>query len=110
MVESRISVLQKRISEILSINIDNIPTDRVGLGSTVTLEDLDSGDEIIYHFVFSEDVDPEKGKISLASPIGKGLVGRSVGDEVKVVTPKGGRQFEITDLLTYHDKKETEKG
>ncbi|MBF0170335.1 MAG: transcription elongation factor GreA [Nitrospinae bacterium] len=106
MVESRISILQKRISEILSININAIPTDRVGLGSTVTLEDLDSGDEVIYHFVFSEEVDPEKGKISLASPIGKGMVGRSVGDEITVTTPKGVRKFEVVELVTYHDKKE----
>lgn len=109
MVESRISILQKRISEILAINESAIPTDRVGLGSTVTLEDLDSDEEVTYHFVFSEEVDPEKGKISLASPIGKGLVGRSVGDEVKIATPKGSREFEIVDLETYHDKKEAGK-
>jgi len=102
-VESRISQLQKRISEITSINLKAIPVDKVGLGSRLLLSDLDSGDEINYTFVFPEEVDPEKGKISLASPIGKSLVGRQEGDEVTVITPKGRRNFEIVELKTYHD-------
>lgn len=102
-VESRIAQLQKRISEITSINLKSIPEDRVGLGSRLVLSDLDSGDEVIYTFVFPEEVDPEKGKISLASPIGKSLVGKEEGDEVLVITPKGRRNFEIMDLKTLHD-------
>ena len=105
-VESRISLLTKRISEIKSVNLNAIPHDRVGLGSTVTLEDLDSGNEVVYNFVFPEEVDPEKFKISLASPIGKSLVGREEGDEVRVVTPKKGAiGFEIIKIETIHDKK-----
>ncbi|MDH5510063.1 MAG: transcription elongation factor GreA [Nitrospinota bacterium] len=102
-VESRIGQLQKRISEITSINMNAIPKDRVGLGSRLLLSDLDSGNEIVYTFVFPEEVDPEKGKISLASPIGKSLVGKEEGDEVTVITPKGRRNFEIIELKTYHD-------
>ncbi|MDH5476927.1 MAG: transcription elongation factor GreA [Nitrospinota bacterium] len=102
-VESRISQLQKRISEITSINLKAIPQGKVGLGSRLLLSDLDSGDEIVYTFVFPEEVDPEKGKISLASPIGKSLMGKEEGDEVTVVTPKGRRNFEIMELKTYHD-------
>ncbi|MDH5639344.1 MAG: transcription elongation factor GreA [Nitrospinota bacterium] len=102
-VESRIGQLQKRISEITSINMNAIPKDRVGLGSRVLLSDLDSDSEIVYTFVFPEEVDPEKGKISLASPIGKSLVGKEEGDEATVITPKGRRNFEIVELKTYHD-------
>jgi len=103
-VESRIGQLQKRISEILSINMAAIPTDRVGLGSMVKIEDINTGEEVCYTFVFPEEVDPEKGKISLASPIGKALVGRKEGDETAVTTPKGARKFEIVSLKTIHEK------
>jgi transcription elongation factor GreA len=108
-VESRISLLTKRISEIKSVNLTAIPEDRVGLGTTVTLEDIDSGDELTFHFVFPEEVDPDQGKISLASPIGKGMVGRQEGDEIRVKTPKGVRAFEIIDLVTIHEKRAAEK-
>jgi len=108
-VESRIAQLQKRISEILSINLNAIPKDRVGLGSKVSLEDLDSGEEVVFTFVFPEEVDPDLGKISLASPVGKSLVGREVGDEVLVVTPKGRKKFEIVELMTIHDQREARR-
>jgi len=102
-VESRISQLQKRISEILSINVKAIPKDKVGLGSRLVLSDLSSGEEVVYTFVFPEEVDPDNGKISLASPIGKSLIGKEEGDEALVVTPKGTRKFEIVNLKTIHD-------
>lgn len=103
-VESRIGQLQKRISEILSINTKAIPKDRIGLGSQVTLEDLDTDERVEYTFVFPEEVAPEYGKISLASPIGKSLVGKTPGDEVVVITPKGKKEYEIIDLKTIHDQ------
>ena len=103
-VESRISHLQKRISEILSINLKAIPVDKVGLGSKVKLEDLSSGDLVEYTFVFPEEVDPDKGKISLATPVGKSLVGKEEGDEVEVRAPSGVRHYEIVELNTIHDQ------
>jgi transcription elongation factor GreA len=103
-VESRIGQLQKRISEILAINLNSIPLDRVGLGSIVKLSEVSTGDEVTYTFVFPEEVDPENGRISLASPVGKALVGRKDGDEVVVSTPKGQKTFEIIELVTIHDK------
>jgi len=106
LVESRISHLQKRISEIMSINLRAIPKDRVGFGSRVRLEDLDTGDIIEYHFVFPEEVDPDNGKISLGTPIGKSLVGKEEGDEVVVSTPAGRRSYEIVGLSTIHDQAE----
>ncbi|MBI4666945.1 MAG: transcription elongation factor GreA [Nitrospinae bacterium] len=103
-VESRIGHLQKRISEILAINMSAIPQGRIGLGSVVKLTDTNTGEEVVYTFVFPEEVDPEKGKISLASPIGKALVGRREGDEVVVAMPKGQRKLEVIELTTIHDK------
>jgi transcription elongation factor GreA len=103
-VELRIGQLQKRISEILSINVKSIPLDRVGLGSKVTLEDINTGEIVKFTFVFPEEVNPEVGKISLASPIGKSLVGKMESDEVTVVTPKDRREYYIEELLTIHDQ------
>ena len=101
-VESRMGQLQKRIGEILSVNMKAIPKDRVGLGSKVKLEDIDSGEIVEYTFVFPEEVDPDVGKISLASPIGKSLVGRKEDDEVVIVTPAGRREYYIEELVTFH--------
>jgi len=103
-VESRMGQLQQRISEILSVNIKAIPKDRVGLGSKVKLENIDSGETVEYTFVFPEEVDPEAGKISLASPIGKSLVGKKEDDEVVIVTPSSRSEYSIEELVTIHDK------
>jgi transcription elongation factor GreA len=67
------------------------------------LFDLDREEELNYELVTSEEGDPDSGKISLASPIGQALIGREEGDEVRVKTPKGWRNFEIAKLRTIHD-------
>src|SRR5215210_5645706 len=98
-VQSQMAMLQKRIAEISIMNLDKIPHDRAAFGSTVHLRE-DNGDEIVYQLVMPEEADASKGMISTSSPIGRAIVGRSEGDEVKVVTPNGPRQFEITKLVT----------
>ena len=103
LVESRISMLQKRVSEISLMNLDKIPHDRVGFGSTVTLKD-ENGQTIVYQLVMPEDAAPEQGMISTASPIGRALVNKEEGDDVTVTTPNGTRQFEIVKLVTLHDE------
>lgn len=101
-VESRISMLRKRVSEIQLLNMDRIPTDRAGFGSKLTV--TENGRQLQYELVMPEDADPDKGLISVASPIGRAFVGKEEGDEVKVVTPSGSRVFEIVSLLTIHDE------
>lgn len=101
-VESRISMLRKRVSEIQLLNMDKIPADRAGFGSRLTL--VENGREFTYELVMPEDADPDKGLISVASPIGRSLVGKEEGDEVKVTTPAGQRTFEIVRLQTIHDE------
>ena len=103
LVEARISMLKKRVSEISLMNLDKIPRDKVGFGSTVHLKDL-QGQTIVYQLVMPEDADPEQGMISTASPIGRALVNKEEGDEVNVTTPNGSRRFEIVKLLTLHDE------
>ncbi|MGH8706142.1 MAG: GreA/GreB family elongation factor [Vicinamibacterales bacterium] len=105
LVEARIAMLQKRISEIALMNLERIPHGKVGFGSTVHLRDAD-GQSRVYQLVMPEDADAEKGWISTASPIGQSLLNKEEGDEVKVVTPNGPRTFEITKLSTIHDDRE----
>jgi transcription elongation factor GreA len=103
LVEARISMLQKRVSEISLINVDRIPHDRAGFGSTVHVVE-NSGDKLVFQLVMPEDADAEKGLISTTSPIGRAFLNKEEGDEVKVVTPGGTRQFEIVKLITIHDE------
>ena len=101
-VDSRISMLKRRVSEIQLMNLDRIPRDRAGFGSTVHLRDRD-GTVLIYQLVMPEDADAEKGMISTASPIGRAILNKEEGDEVKVVTPAGNKTFELLKLSTIHD-------
>lgn len=103
LVESRISLLQKRVSEISLMNLDKIPRDKTGFGSTVTLRE-DSGQTVVYQLVMPEDANVDEGLISTASPIGRALLNKEEGDEVVVKTPNGAeRRFEIVKLVTIHD-------
>ena len=101
-VQARISMLQKRVSDIQLINLDKIPHNKAAFGSTVHLRE-DTGSDVVFHLVMPEDADVDKGLISTSSPIGRAIVGKEEGDEVLVVTPNGKRSFEITKLLTVHD-------
>lgn len=102
-VDSRLSTLKKRLADLSMVDLNKIPRDRVGLGSRVTVLDLTKDEETIYKLVASEEVDPAKGHISTSSPIGKGLLGRKVGDEVSIPIPGGSRKMEILALTTIHD-------
>jgi len=102
LVEAQISLLQQRVSQISLMNLDKLPTDRAAFGSTVELKEADGGTRT-YELVMPEDADPASGLISTASPIGRALVGKEVGDEVRVPTPNGVREFEVVKLKTLHD-------
>ena len=103
LVEARISLLKKRVSDIHLMNLDKVPRDKVGFGSTVHLKD-GSGTITIYQLVMPEDADVEHGLISTASPIGRAMLNKEEGDEVTVTTPAGSRQFELVKLSTIHDE------
>lgn len=102
-VNARLGQLNGRLRELSMIDVSRIPRDRVGLGSTVVVLDVDKDEEITYTLVTSEDADVNNGKISTTSPIGKGLLGKKVGDSVKVVIPGGSREMEVLQLKTIHD-------
>ncbi len=100
-VEARVSMLRQRVSEIQLMNVDKIPRERAGFGSRLTVRE--NGRESLYELVMPEDSDPARGLISVASPIGRALVGKQQGDEVDVPTPAGLRSLEIVSLVTIHE-------
>lgn len=102
-VQARMRQVHERLSEVKSIDLSKLPIDRVAYGSSVVLFDLEKEEKITYRLVSSEESDPEKGLISTVSPIGQALMGKEEGDEVRVKTPNGVRNFEISRLTTIHD-------
>ncbi len=105
MTESRLSQIGGRIRLLKSIDLDKVPRDRAGLGSIVTLEDLDSGSEITYELMLADEVDVDAGKISIQAPIGRALMGKQVDDDVSVVMPAGKKEFIVLKLVTIHERK-----
>ena len=102
-VSARLGQLKKRLGDIGMLNLSNIPADRTGYGSRVWVLDVKKDIEIEYKLVSTEEADVAQGLISTTSPIGKALLGKNVGDEVKVQTPAGIKEFEIIKLKTIHE-------
>jgi transcription elongation factor GreA len=102
-VKARVRQLGQRLAQLSMVNMNNIPKDKVGLGSTVKVFDNDKNEEVEYSLVTSEESDVAAGKISTTSPIGRALLNKKVGDTAVVVTPNGKREMEILTLSTIHD-------
>ncbi len=101
-VNARIAMLKRRVGEIAMMNLDRIPRDKAGFGSTVNL--TGPGGEVVYTLVMPEEANAEKGLISTASPIGRAILNKEVDDEIEVTTPGGTRSFEIVKLTTIYDE------
>ena len=104
-VRVRLSQLKQRLADLSLVNFDKIPRDRISLGSTVVLLDVEKDEEVTYRLVTSEDANVTQGLISTTSPIGKSLLNKKEGDEVEVVIPAGRRTFEILRFTTLHEQK-----
>jgi transcription elongation factor GreA len=102
-VNMRLGQLRARLRELSMVDMARIPRDRVGLGSKVTVLDLEKDQEVVYRLVTSEEANVAEGRISTTSPIGKALIGKQAGDTVKVQIPGGMREMEITKLVTIHE-------
>jgi transcription elongation factor GreA len=107
-VKARVRQLGKRLADLSMVNMNNIPHDKVGLGSTVKIFDSTKNEEMEYKLVMSEESDVATGKISTTSPIGRALLNKKVGEEAVFVTPNGKREMEILSLVTVHDIAEEE--
>jgi transcription elongation factor GreA len=109
-LRARLSNLEARVAELSMINLESIPRDTVGLGSKVELEDLDEGGFAEYEIVVPEEVDGGQNKISLSSPLGKALIGKSRDDDIEVQTPRGKRAYLVRKLITIHELIAAENG
>src|ERR1051326_6587945 len=98
MVNARLNQLTRRLAEMSMVDLSKIPQDRVGLGSQVVVLDVKKDEELTYTLVTSEEADAATGRISANSPIGRGLIGKEVGDVVKIQIPGGMRELEILKL------------
>ena len=99
-VQARLNHLTQRMGELSKIDLSALASDRVGFGSRVTLEDLDSGDRIAYSIVFGDYIDLDTNQISMASPIGRALLGKQINEETVVNLPRGARKYRIVELTT----------
>ena len=102
-VDTRLSQVKGRMMKLATVDMSRIPHDKVGLGSEVVVLDVHKDEEITYKLVTSEDADANNGKVSTTSPIGRGLLGKEVGDSVRIQIPGGVKEFEILKLTTIHD-------
>src|SRR5262249_49054871 len=103
-VEARLAQLKQRAADLSLVNFDKIPKDRISLGSTVVVLDVDKNEEITYKLVTSEDANAPLGLISTTSPIGRSLLNKREGDTVEAKIPSGTRTFEILRFTTMHEQ------
>ena len=99
-LQARSAQIQKRLADLSRIDVAGVPTDRAGLGSEVTVENLESGEEILYTLVIPELADGNKSFVSMASPVGKALMNRRVGDTVTITIPRGTLEYEVRRIVT----------
>lgn len=103
MFQNKLVTVERRISEVASLDISRLPRSRAAYGSKVTILDLDSDEEFTFTLVLPEELDGHPQHLSISSPIGMALVGQEEGSEVRVQIPAGARRFEILALKTIHD-------
>ena len=99
-INGRLAQIQKRLADLSRIDVTGIPRDRAGLGSVVTVENIDTGEEVRYTLVIPEVADGKKNFVSVAAPVGRALLNRKVGDTVTVQIPKGTYEFEVKKVVT----------
>ena len=99
-IQARFAQIQKRLADLSRIDVSGVPKDRAGLGSEVTVENLENGEEILYTLVIPELADGNKSFVSMASPVGKALMNRRAGDAVTITIPRGTLEYEVRRIVT----------
>jgi transcription elongation factor GreA len=107
-VQARLGQLRMRLSKLSSIDPTQIPRDKVGLGSKVVVEDQKTGQKETYYLVFGDALEFEEGHVTMASPIGRALLGQAVGDVAFLKLPTMVRQLKVVELKTLHDAEEAD--
>lgn len=99
-VEARLNHLTMRMTDLSKIDVTQMAYDKVGFGSTVTIHDIDMGEDFTFTITVGDFIDLDGGQVSLASPIGRGLLGTKAGEEVTIQLPTGERRYKVVDLTT----------
>ncbi|MEX1186078.1 MAG: GreA/GreB family elongation factor [Gemmatimonadaceae bacterium] len=102
-VQARLGQLRQRLSKLSQIDVAQIPTDRVGLGSEVTVEDEKTGKRETYSLVFGDAMEFQDGHVTMSSLIGLAVVGKALGEVAVLKLPAGVRRLKVVDLKTIHD-------
>jgi transcription elongation factor GreA len=102
-VQARLGQLHQRLSKLSSIDMSQIPPDKVGLGSRVVVEDEKTRAREEYHLVFGDAVEYEDGQVTMSSPIGRTLLGKAIGDKFVLRLPAMTRHLKLVELQTIHD-------
>lgn len=97
-IEGRIAEIQDKLARAYVVDLSNLKPDKVVFGSTVTLYDTATEEEVCYKIVGEDEADIKFGKISYTSPVGKALIGHRLDDSVKVKVPSGLKEYEIIDI------------
>jgi transcription elongation factor GreA len=98
-IESRLNELSYKLGNAEIIDTQNLPRDRVVFGCEVVLENVDTGESVEYRLVGPDESNIEEGRISVRSPLGVAIVGKTIGDEIQVNAPGGKRIYELVDIL-----------
>lgn len=104
-VSARLDYLARRMSQLGEIDVEHVPSDRVGFGSQVEVRDSE-GEVEVFLITIGDDLDFDSNEISMESPIGQALLGKKPGDVVNVILPSGARELEIVSLQTWHEQLE----
>jgi transcription elongation factor GreA len=107
LVQARLGQLSERLSKLANIDMTQIPTDKVGLGSKVVVKDEKTGTKETYNLVFGDAFESDESQVTMASPIGRALLGKAKGEIAYLKLPTMVRQLEIVDLQTIHDQEKT---
>lgn len=102
-VQARLGQLRQRLSKLSQIDVTQIPADRVGLGSRVVVECVETGTRETYQLVFGDSEHFDDGQVTMASPIGRALIGKAVGDDLVLKLPARTRRLRIVELRTIHE-------
>ncbi len=96
--EARIAELESKLANVRIIESQNIPADKVYIGAIVTLRDMETQEELQYMMVSPEEANYEENKLSIFSPIGKGLLGKGLGEELVIQVPAGTLKYKILKI------------
>ncbi len=103
-VQARLGQLRQRLSKLATVDMTQIPPDRVGLGSTVVVEDEKSGARETYNLLIGDSVEFEAGHVSMGSPIGRALLGKAIGETAILKLPTSVRRLKVVELTTIHQQ------